>query len=95
MNEIMVKIMVELFSTFALATNELTQGRLSESLFADICRYSVQHSQICKGRIRREGSRDRPQEAVSTHTRRGSDYCNSDSRGHPQSRPEHEGSHGR
>lgn len=34
MNEIVVKIMIELLSTLALATRELNQGRSSESIVA-------------------------------------------------------------
>jgi hypothetical protein len=33
MTEILVKILVELLSTFALATKEVRQGKPSESLF--------------------------------------------------------------
>ncbi len=36
MNELAVKIMVELLSALALATKELKQGRLSESVLPDI-----------------------------------------------------------
>ena len=36
MDEIVVKIMVELISTLALATRELKQGRSSESVFAGV-----------------------------------------------------------
>ena len=35
-NEIVVKILAELLSTFALVTKELKQGRLSESFLADL-----------------------------------------------------------
>ena len=69
MDEIMVKIMVELFSTFALATKELKQGRSSESVLVDVLRYSAQCSQICKERIWREGDRGCPREVGSTHAR--------------------------
>ena len=69
MDEVMVKIMVELFSTFALATKELKQGRSSESILIDMLRYSAQYSQIYKERIRREGIRRSPRETRSTHAR--------------------------
>jgi hypothetical protein len=36
MTEIIVKIMVELLSTLALATKQIRQGRPSESVFADV-----------------------------------------------------------
>ena len=35
MNEIVVKIMVELISTIALVTKQIEQGRTSESVFSD------------------------------------------------------------
>jgi len=41
MDEMVVKIMVELLSTLALATKEVKQGRPSESLLADVLRYSA------------------------------------------------------
>jgi hypothetical protein len=36
MDEMMVKIMVELLSTLALTTKELKQGRLSEPVLTDV-----------------------------------------------------------
>jgi len=36
MTEIVVKILVELLSTLALATKQIQQGRLSESIFAKV-----------------------------------------------------------
>ena len=36
LNDLAVKIIVELLSTLALATKELKQGRSSESVFAEI-----------------------------------------------------------
>jgi len=47
MNEIMVKIIVELLSTLALATNQLKQGR-REFVLRDVLPYSVQSSEIWK-----------------------------------------------
>ena len=41
MDEIVVKIMVELVSTLALATKELKQGRPSEPVSPDVVAYSV------------------------------------------------------
>jgi hypothetical protein len=69
MDEIVVKIMVELLSTLALATRELKQGRSSESFLADVLPYSPQHSQICEEGFRREGRRSGPAEAGPTHAR--------------------------
>jgi len=44
MDEMIVKIMVELLSTLALATRELKQGRPSESVLAGESPYSVHRS---------------------------------------------------
>ena len=41
MDELVVKITVELISTLALATKELKQGRPSKSEVADVVPYSV------------------------------------------------------
>ena len=46
MDELVVKTMVELLSTLALATIELKQGRSSESVFPDILYNSVQRRGI-------------------------------------------------
>ena len=46
MDEILVKIMVELISILALATAELKLGRPSESFLADVFSYSVQRREI-------------------------------------------------
>jgi hypothetical protein len=54
MDEIVLKIMVELLSTLALATRELKQGRSSGSFLADVLPYSVQRSQIHEESFRRE-----------------------------------------
>ena len=53
MDEMVIKIMVELLSTLALATRELKQGRSSESVLADVLSYSPQRSQICEESFRR------------------------------------------
>jgi hypothetical protein len=63
MDEIVVKIMLELFSVLALATKTLKQGRPSESVLPDVIRYSVQRSEIRKEASRREGRRGSPTEA--------------------------------
>ena len=54
MTEIIVKIMVELLSTLALATNQIRQGRPSEFVFANILYDSTQYREICKEAFRRE-----------------------------------------
>ena len=57
MDEIVVRILVELLSTLALATRELKQGQSSESqaVLANVLPYSLQHSQICEEGFWREG----------------------------------------
>jgi len=48
MDEILVKIVVELISTLALATAELRQGRTSESFLADMFSYSCNTEKFVK-----------------------------------------------
>ena len=68
MDDILVKIMVELVSTVALATAELKQGRPSESPLADVFSYSVQRRENRKTPFwRGRGCRGCPTEARSPH----------------------------
>jgi len=68
LDEIVVKIMVELVSTLALATKALKEGRPSESVLANVVPYSVQLREIRqKAFWRRQGCRGSPPEARSTH----------------------------
>jgi hypothetical protein len=46
-DEIVVKVLVELISTLALVTEELKQRRSSESVLADVLLCSAPRSQIC------------------------------------------------
>jgi hypothetical protein len=46
MTEIVVKILVELLSTFALATKQIKQGRLSESILVDRLSYWAQRNAV-------------------------------------------------
>jgi hypothetical protein len=94
MDQMVVKIVVELLSTLALATRELKQGRPSESVLADVLPYSVQRSQIRKESLQTEGRRSGPAETGPTHTRRGSNYGSAVSRDHLRSRTEYEHGHG-
>jgi hypothetical protein len=48
MDEIVVKILVELISTLALGTKELNQGRSSESVPPDVVAYSVKTEKFVK-----------------------------------------------
>ncbi len=80
MDELVVKIMVELLSTLALATKELKQGRSSESFLADIVYSSAQRRGIrTKDIWRRQAYRSSPTEAGSALPRRGSNDCSGDS----------------
>jgi len=56
-DEIVVKILVELISTLALVTGELKQRRSSESVLADVFLCSAPRSQICKEIFQGEGHR--------------------------------------
>lgn len=57
MDEILLKIVVELLSTLALTTKEITQGRPSEFVFADVLRFSLERRDIRKEDFRRKGCR--------------------------------------
>ena len=63
MDEIVVKILVELISMLALVTEELRQRRSSESVLADVLRCSATHSQICEEIFQGEGHRGSPGQA--------------------------------
>ena len=47
-DEIVVKVLVELISTLALVTDELKQRNSSGSFLADVLLFSAPRSQICK-----------------------------------------------
>jgi hypothetical protein len=55
LDEIVIKILMELLSTLALATKELKQGRPSESVLHDISRHSVQCRETCEKAFWRKG----------------------------------------
>ena len=70
MDEIVVKILVELVSTLALATKELKQGRPSEFIFANVLSYSGPLREIRqKSFWRRQRCRGSPPKARSAHPR--------------------------
>ncbi len=48
LTNVLVKIIVELLSTLALATKQVKQGRFSEFVLADMTLGSVQHREICE-----------------------------------------------
>jgi len=62
-DEIVVKILVELICTLALVTDELKQRRSSESVLADVLLCSGPRSQICQEIFQGEGHRSSPREA--------------------------------
>ncbi len=73
MTEIVVKILVELLSTLALATKQIRQGRPSESVFTDVLTYSMHCREIRKEALRREWGRGGSSETGPTDPGRGSD----------------------
>ena len=80
MTEIILKIMVELLSTLALATNQIRQGRPSEFVFVNIniSLGSTACREICKEAFRREWCQCDSSEAGPTDPGRGSDNGNAD-----------------
>lgn len=88
LDEIVVKILVELLSTLALATNEVKQGRTSQSILAEVLRYLVQHREIREKTHRRwrRGHRGSSTKVGAAHRRRGPDDRGTDSQGCLQSR---------
>jgi hypothetical protein len=73
MTEIVVKIMVDLLSTLALATKQIRQGKSSEFVCADDLRGSMQYREICKEAFWREWRRGGSSEARQTYSGRSSD----------------------
>ena len=73
MTEVVVKIMVELLSTLALATKQIQQGKSSEFVFADVLSGSMQYREICKEAFWREWRRGGSSKARPTYSGRGSD----------------------
>ena len=77
-DEIVVKLMVELISTLALVTQKLKKRRSRESFLTNILLYSVRRSQMGKKFFRRQGYQHRTQEVVLSPTRGGSGRRSSD-----------------
>ena len=63
LDEVVVKLMVELFSTLALVTRKLKKRRLRESFLADMLLYSARRSQIDKEFFRGQGDQHSTSEA--------------------------------
>ena len=55
LGEMVIKIIVELLSTLALATKRLKQGQSSESVPIDVLPCLLERSEICKATFWREG----------------------------------------
>ena len=95
MDEIVVKILVELISTLGLVTEELKQRRSSKSVLAHAFYFfSAPRSQVCQEVLQGEGHRGSAGEAGPSHARRGTDYRSSYTRCCPWTRSEYEGVHG-
>jgi hypothetical protein len=63
LTNVLVKILVELLSTLALATKQVKQGRFSEFVLAGKTLNSMQHREIYEEASGREGHRGSPPEA--------------------------------
>jgi hypothetical protein len=92
MDEIVVKVVVELLSILALTTKELKQGRPSESVTvpAAVLSYSTLCREIRQEDFWRTGRRCDPTKARSTFFRRGSDDRSGDSQSRLWPRPGYE-----
>ena len=86
MVDMIVKIMVELLSVFALATKQITQGRISKYLVtyrtsvAQLC-----YREVCEEAVRRKRDRGSAPEVRPIDSERGSDRCCSDDGRGPRS----------
>jgi len=69
LDEMVVRIIVELLSTLALATKELNQGRPSKSTPIEELPYSIQCSKILKKTVWREEHRGGAAQDRPTHAR--------------------------
>jgi len=70
-DELVVKLMIELISTLALVTQKLKKRRLRESFLTDTIPYSVRRSQMVKEFLRGQGHQRSMTEARATPARRG------------------------
>jgi hypothetical protein len=69
MDDIVLRIMAELLSMLALKTKELMHGRPSESVLADMSRFSMRGREICDEDFWSKGRRGDPTEVRSTLSR--------------------------
>ena len=80
-NEVVVKLMVELISALALVTRKLKRRRLRESCLVDIMPYSARRSQMGEEFLRGQGHQRGTAETRATPARRGSGCRSSDPQG--------------
>jgi hypothetical protein len=75
MTDIIIKIMVELLSVLALATNQIKQGRFSKHSVIYILRSSMFHREVREEIVRGRGDRGHTPKIGSTDPGRGPDDC--------------------
>jgi len=95
LDEMVVKIMMELLSTLALVTKELKQRRLSKPVLVDVLSHSTECSKICKETLWKAGHRASIAEAGPIDARPVSHGRSRGSQSRLRSRPEYECNHGR
>ena len=98
MSEMIIKILVELLYTLALATKQIKEGRSSESVSGEILYYLTQrkHRENLKETLWwREGRRGETPKARPAHLGRGSDNCSGDFRRRLWPLPDYESRNGR
>ena len=78
MTDMIVKIMVELLSVLALATQQIEQGRFSESIVTYIARGSMCHREVREEVDGGERDRGGSREIGSIDAGRGPDDCGTD-----------------
>ena len=79
MTDIIIKIMVELLSVLALATNQIKQGRFSKcAITYTIPCSSTRLREVCEEVVRGERDRGSSPEIGSIDPGRGSDNCYTD-----------------
>jgi len=88
LDEMVVKIIVELLSTLALVTKELKQGRTSKSIPIEELPYSIQRRKIRNKPFWREGHRGGVTKDRSAHAGWGTYYRSGDFQRDSRSRPE-------
>ena len=81
MTEIIVKIIVELLSTLAVATRQIKQGKPSGSAISNGLPGLTRRREVCKEASWGERCRGNTAEARQTYSGRGSDHCSAEPRG--------------